>query len=479
MNWPWKDRRLAIALIPLVILLLISVRPLLPIGGFTERPSSSVNPENPSVSKTSQAGNSANLLDQREIDGLFALQQGEAATALGLLEKVQAEGSLTEAGKIGLGRAFYATGEIEAAIQCWLEAAPSPESLDLLAGAYQASGQYEEGIESLKGLLRHYPGEAALYYKIGLMYAATSPEASVAYFEQAAALDPSLMGVARDFQRSIQTARIQDEPAYTLLITGRILAGLEQWELAAEAFRRSVEVRPDYAESWAFLGEARQHNQGERPEDYFHSDSRQNHALLALKKSIELDPASVAGNLFMAKYWQRAEQYEVALVYLEIAANKDPGNPVVQAEIGNTIAKSGNLQSAMLYYQRAVELAPKETLYWQILAEFSIHHQIQVREVALPAARQGVLLAPKDPIMLDLLGQVFHLLGDLNSADRFFKLALEEDAEFLPSHLHIGLNFLMLGQNQIAREHLLYLVSLAPESPSAERAQRLLDQYFP
>jgi tetratricopeptide (TPR) repeat protein len=106
-------------------------------------------------------------------------------------------------------------------------------------------------------------------------------------------------------------------------------------------------------------------------------------------------------------------------------------------------------------------------------------HQIQIHEVALPAARQAVLLDPHDPIGLDLLGQAFFLLEDYANAERTLVRALEASSSYAPAHLHMGQTYLMEGKLDQGRLELNQTISLAPDTPFADQARRLLQRYFP
>jgi tetratricopeptide (TPR) repeat protein len=150
-----------------------------------------------------------------------------------------------------------------------------------------------------------------------------------------------------------------EEPAYTALAVGRALAAIGEWELAAEAFRRATLARPDWAEAWAFLGEAQQ-----RLDPGVHTD---NLALQYLEKALSLQPASIAANVFMALYWQRHSHQDTALEYMHKAAAAEPDNPVLQAEIGHFLAELGDLPAALQFYERA-RACPNDPAFWLILS---------------------------------------------------------------------------------------------------------------
>jgi tetratricopeptide (TPR) repeat protein len=323
----------------------------------------------------------------------------------------------------------------------------------------------------LQAQLRFQPGDPQALYQMGLLLAATQPELASTYLIQAADGDQNLAEPARTVERGLRVAIITGNPAFVYLSAGRALASIGEWDLAFEAFQRAILDNPDWAEAWAFLGEAVQHQPPDEDTDWI--------ALEHLQKAISLNPTSIAANVFLAMYWQRRQRVETALEYLHKAAAADPHNPALQAEIGNFIAETGDLPTAQTYYERATQLAPTNPTYWRILAEFSIHYSNQIRQLALPAARQAVMLSPQDPASLDVMGQVLFNLGDYANAERFFLRSLQSDPNYAPAHLHLGMNSLMLGQEADAQEQLILADSLAPGTAIADQAQRLLQRYFP
>jgi Tfp pilus assembly protein PilF len=108
-----------------------------------------------------------------------------------------------------------------------------------------------------------------------------------------------------------------------------------------------------------------------------------------------------------------------------------------------------------------------------------LQHQVQVRQIALPAIRQALLLSPDDPVILDLMGHTFFLLEDYSSAERFLLRAVQADPAYAQARLHLGMTYLLQGEISVAREQLSLAHDLAPQTQVAERAQRLLQRYFP
>lgn len=472
---PPLRRKIWLFLIPLALLaiLAVSARPLL--AEYYLRQAASDIQGGAHLQAAAHLAQAAGLSSRRpglwQDAGDQALQAGSPTEAIRYYRQAAAHGSLDASGQIKLGDALQASGDLQAAIRAWQAGTPSTDAWSRLAKAHRDLKDYPAEITDLKALLALQPGQAGPAYRLGLLEAAVDPASAPAYLAQAANLDPSLAAASQTIQRSLDTAGLQSEPAYTCLLVGRALASLDEWDLAAEAFRRATLIRPDYAEAWAYLGEARQHSSPAEKDDQA--------GLAELQKAWELDPGSLSANTFLGFYWQRQAKPDVALVYLKKAASLDPKNPVLQTELGNAMSALGDLPAAQEYYQHAIDLDPKNPVYWRILAEFSLTHQIQIREIALAAARQAVLLDPHDPISLDLLGEALFLLEDYANAARTLERAIQANPAYAPAHLHIGQVYLVQGDRDKGRQELDQTILLAPASAEADQARRLLERYFP
>jgi tetratricopeptide (TPR) repeat protein len=148
-------------------------------------------------------------------------------------------------------------------------------------------------------------------------------------------------------------------------------------------------------------------------------------------------------------------------------------------EAGSLLATQGDLAAAQAAYMKAVDLAPHDPAYLRLLAGFCLKYDNQVRELALPAARRAVAMGPEDPANLDLMAQVLLELNDLLNARRFLQRALQAQEDFPLAHLHLGQLYLASGDLPAAEKELSLARSLAPGSPAAGHAQRLLQSYFP
>lgn len=405
--------------------------------------------------------------------GTQAFTSGDNQRSIPLLSMAAAAHSLTTQGWILLGDAYQANGDPTSALLAWKNAGNSVAVLERRLQAHRLLHAYPSAIADLQTLLSFQPEDASRLYQLGLLLAATQPDQAASYLNRAAALSPSYSKPVLELTRRIQAAQPTSQPAYTLLESGRALADLNQWELAAEAFRVATSLRPDYSEAWAFLGEALQHIN--LPEGKTYSSA----GLVELEFARQLDPTSLSANLFLALYRRRQGEWASALEILDKIAALYPQNPVIQIEMGNTLAEKGDAKTALTHYVRATQLSPSEPDCWLALAGFSVHIQYQVRQVALPAARQLLLLTPTDPAALDLMGQALFLLEDPFNAERFFQRAIQSDASYAPARLHLAQVYLLRGATVAAHQELELTINLAPSSSEAEFARRLLQSTSP
>lgn len=422
--------------------------------------------------------------DLWELAGVSALQAGDAARAVQFLDTARQAGgdrALSRQGWLALGDAYQQAGDRDRAMQTWANAiaahGPSADALARLEKAHILQGDWPAAVGDLRRQAELAPEDAQLRYRLGLALTIHDPESAPDALDQAAQLDAHFQNAADELRRAVLSARFAESPAYTRLAVGRALANLGEWDLAAESFRSAVHARPDYAEAWAYLGEARQHtSQGtlQLP------SSSASDGLLELQTAIQLDPKSLAARAFLALYWSRQGDYSQALQTMQEAAALDPNNPALQVQFASLLVKTGDLTGAQQAYERAINLSPYEPAYPRALVEFALEYEYQVDELALPLARRLVSEYPNDAANLELMGRLLLKRNDLAGAERFFQRAIEQNPQFAAAHLQLGLVYALRGERNLAQQELNLAIDLADgDSATAAQARRLLETYFP
>ncbi|OGO29082.1 MAG: hypothetical protein A2Z16_16680 [Chloroflexi bacterium RBG_16_54_18] len=406
-----------------------------------------------------------------ELAGRQALAGGDAGKAIEFLERARQELSLE--GMLDLGQAYAQNGDLRAAAQIWQAAIhrfePSVEVLNLLSEANLRSGDYPGARSALESLLVLSPEDAGPHFRLGLLLAAVEPGAAIVHLEEARRLSPELEKQAGRLRAEILAASLEGDPAYTLVSAGRVLAALNEWVLAVEAFSQATLSNPGYAEAWAYLGEARQH----RPLDEKQASTQA--GLAEIQRALQLDPLSLSAHLFLSIYWSRQGRYDLAQQAITDALRIHPQEAVLYAELGRVLALSGDLAGAAADYLQAAALEPDDATYQRQVVEFSLNYNYQLEALALPAARTALSLSPEDADNLDAMAQVQIRLGQLEAARETLERALKVDAQNAAAHLHYGYLLMLQGDAAAALEQFQLAESLAPGSSMAEQAQRLME----
>ncbi len=404
--------------------------------------------------------------------GFAALRSGNYQGAADYFDQAQQQRSLSRAGQEALAEAYLHLGQGERAESIWSELVQTGSgTADVhkqLLSVHLSRKDFTAAIDDLRHLVALHPDQADYRYNLGLLLSTQQPDIAMPYLSQAAELDPSYRRQVEVISKGILRGQQEGDESYALVESGRSLASLGDWELAATAFEGATVLRSDYADAWAFLGEARQH--------FTESDTATG-GLDELQQAIALAPTSLTANTLMALYWQRQSEFDLALEHLQTMRKEYPSNPAITAEVGSTLAMQGELSAALDAYQQAVELSSEDPFYLSQLANFCVQYEYLAREVGLPAARKAILQSPNDPYIVDTMGQVLFLLGDVNTAERYFYQALARNPDYPSAHIHMGLSKILQGESTAAHQHWDYVISLDPGSADAVQANRLISTY--
>ena len=396
--------------------------------------------------------------------GTHELSQENWDAAIQALTTAEDYRGLSPAGIFSLGAAYEGIGSVDKAVESYLRAASQAPDF---AAAFRRAADLQRGQGDFTGTVRTLhlwlaqdPVNDEILYELGVLEAGRDLNAALSNL-QGVRGEEAVSTKAKALSKDLLRASLESDEAYRSLLVGRALARQGEWDAAVVLFEQATNLEPDYAEGWAFLGQARQ-ELGEN-------------GYAALQKAFQLDAQSVSAQSLLALYWRQNNQLDLALVYLNRLAKQNPEDAVWEIELGNVLTEMGNLISAAEHFQRAVELEPGNVDAWRALAEFSVVYSFEPRTMGLPAARKALLLTPNDPEALDLMGWVFLNLGDLTSAERFLHQTLQKDVQYAPAYLHLGQLYLQKDQLKLAETYLRKALNYAePESPTAMIARRLL-----
>lgn len=329
-----------------------------------------------------------------------------------------------------------------------------------LAELYWDLGDLDAALPIYQTISDIRPEDPDLQLKLGILYAIRASGESLSHLRAAQLYSSGPNPLASALIPVLEETASEENPAFTLARIGQILAQQGAWIPAEIAFRQSLTHDSEYTQARAYLGlTLEQLGKDGYPE---------------LRAAISESPALAIPRIFMAYHWQKLDRPEKARRELEIAARLDPTNPAISVELGTAYAALGDIEAAKQAYRLAAELAPQDPLFWTLLAEFSISHEIEILELGLPAARNAVILSPGDAAALDMLGYAHLLLGNLELAERLFYQAVAEQPALARLQFHLGLLRQLQGDPTRARAAWRMAIQLDPQGPIAALASRAL-----
>lgn len=449
----------------LLLLALVIFVPLV-VSGYSELQQASI--AHTYVEAASHFRNAAQRIPWRadlyELAGHEYYYAKEYAQAESAYRKAFDRHALSADGWVAWGDVVFLSGDTKRGTQIWEQALgqkdPSGNLYSRLAQVYKDNGDYSKAAEYLQKYVALHQEDAAAHYRLGLLLTLTDPDAALSELLTAAQRDPQLDPAVQTLRSALNLASINQSPSERLVLTGRGLALVQEWDLARLAFESAVKMNDKNAEAWAWLGEAKQHTSEDGSAE--------------LERAYQLNPNLPTVRGLRGLYFQRTGNFRSALTEFQTAALLDPKNPAWQVSMGETYSKLGDLIRAMQSYQTATQLAPDDVSYWRLLALFCAQNNINVKDIGVPAAEKAVILAQKDSASQDLLGWLLFMDARYPEAERILLKAIELDPKNASAHYHLGMLYMEKEQRDLAYSHFVSARDLGNND-----AQTILNQYFP
>jgi tetratricopeptide (TPR) repeat protein len=138
----------------------------------------------------------------------------------------------------------------------------------------------------------------------------------------------------------------------------------KQYITAVESYKRVVERDPSYKDAWVNLGLSylALYQPGSTHEkDIGYSQE----AIKAFQEALKLDPESEKLKNYLVETAQKSNNNEVAIQYFEAEHQRHPDDIKTISLIGNLYSKIGDLDKAIEWFQKRLDLEPEnpEALY--------------------------------------------------------------------------------------------------------------------
>ncbi|HYI93042.1 MAG TPA: tetratricopeptide repeat protein, partial [Bryobacteraceae bacterium] len=242
-----------------------------------------------------------------------------------------------------------------------------------------------------------------------------------------------LAGAAEQLDGAIQLFGETEEAAYTRYLRARVHSEAGEMKEAEAQLRRAVALRPEFAEAWSDLGQAR---------DDIGDDAG---ALSALQRSVEINPDGAVARTRLGSLYLRLGKAQDAIPHLERAVRLSPDNQTALNSLQLALREIGQTDRADQVKTQLAEIFRKRD---------------RASEHALSAVK------------LNNEGSELEKAGNLAGAAEKYRAALQLN----PGHAGIRVNYaialLRLGKWELGLKELRESVR---QDPSNEKFRRALE----
>jgi len=322
----------------------------------------------------------------------------------------------------------------------------------LLGSVLMEEGRGDEAIAQLKEAVRLRPNSAEAHNALGEAYNAFDDPASArASFEKAVELGPKLAvahvnlgmvllqagdagNAAAHLDRAIALLGHSGDAGYALYLRAKIYTTQGFIEKAASALAEAVSLRPDFAEAWSDLGNARK------------TMLEDAGALSAFKRAVEINPADAVAQARLGTQYLAAGQAHAAVEHLQEASRLSPSDQATLNGLQRALREDGQEQQADEVKKKLAELLR-----------------------AKDKSDQNSLIA----IRLNNEGAALEKAGALREAVGKYRQASELDPEHNGIRVNLAVALLRLGE---WKEGLVLLRDAARREPGNAVLKKALDE---
>jgi tetratricopeptide (TPR) repeat protein len=213
-------------------------------------------------------------------------------------------------------------------------------------------------------------------------------------------------------------------------------------------FSEAIRVQPDFAEAYAFRGQARE------SEDVAG-------ALEDMTRAIELEPGSANRYNSRGEYLDHLGDYAGAIRDLDEAIRLDPGFAIAYNNRGDAHREKGDLEAALQDFTRAIELVPDFFLFY--LNRGNVFKDKRDFQAALDDCNQAIQLQPNFAGAYNSRGSAWRGMNNLDAAIADYTTAIQLDPGTAYYFYNRGLTYHQKGDLYRAAVDYFETIRLQPD----------------
>jgi tetratricopeptide (TPR) repeat protein len=180
----------------------------------------------------------------------------------------------------------------------------------------------------------------------------------------------------------------------------------------------------------------------------------------------------------LARMWAVSGRFDQAVELMQKAIDLAPEDPafvrgMLRRTLGDYYAAMGRWSDSADAFEAALEAVPNDVTMLNNLS-FILAEELDDAGTALPYAQKAAELSPNDPNVIDTLGRVLFLRGDLEEAERKLRDSIRI-AEMATTYVHLADVYLAQGDIVRASRALERAEELNPDPRTEAEIARIAD----
>ena len=355
-------------------------------------------------------------------------KKGDLAEAEKLYETILQNLSNNIRGQQGLG-------SLNKPIQRNVIQNPPQEEFSQLVKLYN-QGQIEAVIQLAEALTAQYPGAYVVWNILG------ASKAQIGMLDEAVEAYKKSISLKPDFAE-----------AYSNM--GVAFQAQSKFDVSIKAYNKAVSLKPDYAEAYNNMGVS------------LKAQGRLDEAIDAYKKCVSLKPDHAEAYDNMGVAFKKQGMFDEALEAHKKCISLKPFRAEAYNNLGNTLKEQGRFDLALENYNKAISLKPNYAdAYFNI--GVALKDQGKFDE-AIDAYKKCILLKPNDPKVYNDMGDVLYSQGKLDEAIETFKKSISLKPDYAEAHYNMGLALQYHDKSHEAIKTYTKAISLKPDYAEAHQ----------
>jgi len=174
-----------------------------------------------------------------ELAGTAYYHANEYELANDAYQRAYQRNTLSSDGWVAWGDVNYLNDNHPRAAEIWKQALsqqnPSENLYSRLAQIYEEDKNYSKAAEYLQRYVSSHADDASAHYQLGLLLTLSNPNEALSQLVNASQLDPKFDPAVQTLRTAMNLSSLSDSPSQRLVIIGRGLGLVNEWELAHAA----------------------------------------------------------------------------------------------------------------------------------------------------------------------------------------------------------------------------------------------------